>query len=197
MTPQSIITLARDPLNDTDGAAYRQSDAELLRAVNAGIKEVAIILPGLFSTVGDMTCVAGAEQAVTFTDVQTLQNVLCIHGGNALTQFDRASLDAFKPAWRTDTPAAAQQWSPIEGDPLRFLVYPPAVLGQVLDVQFVRIPTEYALTDTITELPATLESALAKYVVYWAESKDDEHVNSGRAVANYQSFVALIKPAGA
>lgn len=194
MTPQSIITLARDPLNDTDAVTPRASDTELVRAVNAGIKELSIIQPALFTRVQSFTCAAGAEQTLNYATDIALVNVLSIHNGAGLTRFDRASMDAFKPAWRSDTQAAAQQWAPIEGSPLRFLVYPPSTSGQVLDVESVRVPAEYALSDSITELPAAVEPALARFVIHWCESKDDEHVNSGRAAAHYSAFLALVKP---
>ena len=197
MTPQSIITLARDPLNDTDAVTPRASDTELVRAVNAGIKELAIIQPALFTRVHSFTCAAGVEQTLDYATDIALVNVLSIHNGAGLTPFDRAALDAFKPAWRSDAQAAAQQWSPIEGSPLRFLVYPPSANGQSLDVESVRVPAEYALSDSITELPAALEPALARFVIHWCESKDDEHVNSGRSQASYAAFVALVKPGAA
>jgi hypothetical protein len=195
MTPQSIITLARDPLNDTDAVTPRASDAELVRAVNAGIKELAIIQPALFTRVHSFTCAAGAEQTLDYATDIALVNVLSIHNGAGLTPFDRSSLDAFKPAWRSDAQAAAQQWAPIEGSPLRFLVYPPSANGQALDVESVRVPAEYALADSITELPAVVEPVLARFVIGWCESKDDMHVNSGRATASYQEFVAMAKGA--
>ena len=197
MTPQSIITLARDPLNDTDAVTPRASDAELVRAVNAGIKELAIIQPALFTRVHSFTCAAGAEQTLDYATDIAMVNVLSIHNGAGLTPFDRASLDAFKPAWRSDAQAAAQQWASIEGSTLRFLVYPPSTNGQALDVESVRVPAEYALNDSITELPAAVEPALARFVVHWCESKDDEHVNSGRSAASYQAFVNLVKGAPA
>lgn len=197
MTPATIITLARDPLNDTDAVTPRASDAELVRAVNAGIKELAIIQPALFTRVHSFTCAAGAEQTLDITTDISLVNVLSIHNGAGLTPFDRAAMEAFKPAWRSDSQAGAQQWAPIEGSPLRFLIYPPSTNGQVLDVESVRAPAEYALADSITELPSVVESALARFVIGWCESKDDEHVNSGRATASYQAFVALVKGAAA
>ena len=194
MTPQSIITLARDPLNDTDGVTPRQSDTELVRAVNAGIKEVSILLPSLFTEINAYATVLGALQSLSFTNDQMLIDVLSITNGAALTPFDHKALDAFDATWRTGTPGAVKQWAPIDGSPLEFLTYPPATAGQSLDVKSIRVPPSYALADTITVLPESLESALARFVIHWAESKDDEHVNSGRSAASYSAFVALVKP---
>jgi len=155
----------------------------------ASVKSLAQLV---FTEVNPYTTILGAEQTLSFTDDQTLLDVLCITDGVALTRFDRAALDAFKPAWRTDTAAAVQQWSPIEGQPLRFLTWPPATAGQSLDVKSVRVPATYAIGDTI-DLPASLESTLAAFVIFFAEQKDDEHVNSGRSAASYQPFVGLLK----
>jgi len=196
MTPQDIIKQARFITNDagTSAAIYRQDDPELLTYVNEGLKEAAIIRPELFSTVGDMTCTAGqCEQAITFLDAIQLLDVLCIHGGTALTPFDRATMDQFRPGWRTDPAGPAQNWAPLNGDPLQFFIYPRAPVGQVLDVRYVRNPGVYALGDTISDLPASYLPALVWAVVYLAESKDDEHVLSQRAIMARQRFVEIMK----
>lgn len=189
MTPRDIINQARHITLDTDTALPRQSDAELLSYVQEGLQEACVLRPDLFSTVGDMSCIAGqCEQAITFMDAVSLLDVLCIHAGAAITPFDRTTMDQFRPAWRTDTVGPAKQWAPLNGDPLAFFIYPPAPAGQVLDVRYVRNPAIYALDDTIGDLPAAYQPALADYVVYRAESKDDEHVLTQRAASHYAAF---------
>lgn len=191
MTPASIIAIARHITNDTGqvSGVFRQDDAELLAYVNEALKEAATLAPPLFTSVGDLTCATGkAEQSITYLDAAALLDVLCIHEGAALTPADRATLDQFMPSWRSDPPGPAQHWMPIEGDRLRFLIYPPAPAGQVLDVKYVRIPRTYAMEDVIADLPETFAPALADYVVYRAEMKDDEHVIGQRAAAHYTAF---------
>lgn len=191
MTPQSIIALARYVIQDTgvNTAEFRQTNDELVAYVNLGIKEMATMRPDLFCKVDVLTCTPGqCEQTLVFPNAIRLLDVLCIHDGNALTPMDRASMDLFKPGWRTDAAAAAEQWAPLDGDPLRFFIYPPAPADQVLDVKFVQSPGAYALTEEITLLPAAYESALADYVIYRAESKDDEHVLNERAAAHFTAF---------
>lgn len=189
MTPRDIIQQARYLTLDTDSVVPRQSDDELLSYVTEGLREACILRPDLFSTVGDMTCVAGqCEQSITFLDAVRLLDVLCIHGGRAITPMDRAAMDLFRPNWRADAAGPAQHWSMLNGDPLQFFIYPKAPAGQVLDVRYVRNPGVYALGDTIGDLPASYLPALADYVVYRAESKDDEHVLTQRAAAHYAAF---------
>lgn len=194
MTPNTIIAQARTILSDTDTDLQRYSPDDLLGYVNDGLKEMVTIRPELFSTIGDYTCVAGqCEQSLRIEDAATLIEVLCIHGSTALTPFDLPVMDAFNPGWRADTAGAAQQWARFSNDPLRFYVYPKAPTGQVLDVRYIRLPAIYGADEVITEVPEIYAPALADYVIYRAESRDDEHVNSNRAAQFFQSFVAKVK----
>jgi hypothetical protein len=194
-TPADIITTARTLYNDADSVLYRKPDSELLGYINEGMQEISALNAALFTTIGDLLCTPGeVEQAVTFADAQALVKVLRIHGGNALTMFDMDAMDAFAPAWATDTAGPAVQWSRLPGDPLRFFIYPKApVTAQTLDIAYVRNPTTLALADTITEVPSAFFPALVDYVVYRCESADDEHANSGRAAAHYKIFTATVK----
>jgi hypothetical protein len=198
MTPAQIIAEARITLNDTDSVAYRQSDAEMLAYVQDGIAEASVIRPEWFQSNRSMLCATGTvEQSLTFADAQAIVRVLGITGGSVVTPFDMPTLDAFKPAWKTDAAAAARQWSAWPGDILRFYVYPKAPAAQYLDVLYLRNPVTLALGDTITDVPESTRPALVAYTIYRAESKDDEHSVSGRATASYNQFIALIKGASA
>ena len=196
MTPQSIITEARDTLNDTNAVLYRASDAELVRYVNAGLAEMSRLNPALFHTLGDLDCIANqCDQKITFADAQALVDILCIHDGDAVGEADMTAMDSFMPSWRTVAAAPAVQWMRKANDPLRFFVYPKAPVDQVLDVMYVRNPATVTLNDPITDVPPTFSPALALYLIYRTEFKDDEHANSGRSAQAYQAFVAMIKGA--
>lgn len=187
MTPQTIINTARRIFQDM-GTMPRQTDGELLGYVNEALKEAAVMRPDLFSTLGTFNCAAGAQQKLDFANAHQLLDVLATAAGVGLTPMDYVALDLFQPAWRAGTQGPAQQWARLEGDPLAFLVYPPSTAGQQLQTRYVRIPATYGLGDVITDLPDTFEPALADYVVYRTESKDDEHVLGQRAAAHYAAF---------
>lgn len=195
MTPQAIITDARYILQDADSAGYRQSDDELLVYVNDGIAEASVLRPDWFQSKRAVTCVAGTvEQSLAFSDAQAILRVIGITGGAALTPFDLAAMDAFRPSWKTDTAGAARQWAAYPGDLLKFYIYPKApATAQSIDVLYTRNPVTLALADTITDVPESAKPALVQYVVARAESKDDEFVNSSRALAAYKNFIGLIK----
>lgn len=196
MTPQDIITEARDILTDTDPLGYRQSDAELLRYVNAALNEVADLAPNFYTTVGDFTCQGLAtEQTLSFADARKFIRVLRIKNGKAVTECDMDTLDRYDPSWSLATAGPADNWmGASNADLKRFYISPPAPNGQVLEVLYVKNPATYALTDTITELPSTVKPALVNYVVGMSESKDDEHVISGRAVAFLTLFRNFFAP---
>jgi hypothetical protein len=194
MTPQDVITTARYILNDTSSSSPRQSDDELLGYVNEGVKTVQTLRPELFSTVGDFLCQVGqCEQSLVFASATALIEVLSIHGGAAVTQFDLDAMTRFNPGWRTDAEGAAKQWARFSNDQLKFFIYPKAPADQTIDVRYVRTPAVFALADQITDLPLGLQPALVDFVVYRAESKDNEHVLSQRAAAALATFTAQVK----
>lgn len=196
MTPLEIINDARFALTDTDPDSPRQSNEELLVYVNDALKECATLAPQLFYTTGDMECVAGqTEQGISFADAQALADIVRVKGGRAVPLGDMKAMSAFNPGWGQDAAGEAVNWFRHEGDPLRFYIYPPAPVGQVLEAKYVRNPLEFALNDTITDLPSAMLPILVNYVIYRAESKDDEHVLSARASAAYQAFLNMLKPA--
>ena len=196
MTPREIIKEARYIFLDTDTASLRQSDEELLLYVNGALKEASHLAPNLFFTTGDFTCEHGkTEQIATFDDAQTLFDVIRIKDGNYVQAMDWDFMNRFVPEWQTLPEGAALNWTRTAGDPLRFYIYPKSPVNQVLEVLYVKNPDEYTLDQPITELPPASKPALANYVIYRAESKDDEFVNNARALAFYNLFSTYFRPA--
>lgn len=191
LTLAQPVATARGILNDP--AAVRYSAADLLQYGNDALDQILALAPHLFNTEGNVTCLAGKTlQSVSYADAHALVAVRRIVDGPALTVVDQDTLDRYDRNWHTATPAAAIHWMPVEGAPTRFLVYPPAPANQVLDVLYTRIPAEYTINAN-TELPATLADAVADYIVARAESRDDEHVNTGRAAQFLASFVTKVR----
>lgn len=190
MTPQNIITDARYILNDTDETKRRNTDAELLGWVNDALAVAVDVRPDLFSTTGDHTCSTGAEQTASFARCVRIQEVVRVVGGGAVLPSDRGALDAFKPAWYADAAGAAVNWLP-HSDPQKFYLYPPAANTQHVEVRYVESPATLALTDTVP-VSDNYRTALVNFVVGYAETKDDESVNSNRAAQAKSDFIALL-----
>lgn len=194
MTPQTCINTARSIINDTDSVLYRQTNDELVGYFNKGLKEASRISPDHFKTTGDFTCNANAhEQALIYPDAQELVAVLGIKNDKRLHEMDMRAMSLYHPDWPNDTAGTPQNWAKNQGEKLRFYLYPKPVTMQVLEVSYIRNPAEYTLNDVVDEIPTSWETALAWYIIHMAEMKDDEHVNSGRAVAAFERFAGLIK----
>jgi hypothetical protein len=184
------IATARTILNDPDVVRY--SAADLLGYANDCLDVLAArVMPALFYADTTLTCAAGVEQELPVATALSLVRVNHVVGGNALTAAERSDFDSFMPSWRNATAAAALNWMRVDGHPRRFLVYPPADTSQQLDVTYVAVPGEYTVSED-TGLPTVLADAIADYIVYRAESRDDEHVNSNRAAQFLASFVQKV-----
>lgn len=186
----SPVTVARTVLNDPDAVRYSATD--LLQYANEALDQIVGLVPELFVTDGTHTCTAGVDQTLTHNTAISLYNVHRVQGGEVVTKCDLTILDQLDPAWRSAAGAPTKHWSMKHLGPLKFMVYPPAPVNQVLEVSYVKVPAEYGLNDD-TGLPANLADAISDYVIYRAESRDDEHVNSERAAQFMASFVKKVK----
>lgn len=187
----SPIATARGILNDP--VAVRYSAADLLQYGNDAIDQLVTLVPTLFYSTGELGCTAGETlQSVPTAEAKSLVNVRRIKNGNAVTRIDKDTLEAYDPTWHLATAAAAKHWMPVDDDPLRFHIYPPAPVSQVLELSYVRVPTEYTDSED-TGLPTSLSDAIADYIVARASSRDATHVVSGRVAQFMASFVAKVK----
>lgn len=187
------VSSARTILNDTDSVRY--SDADLLQYANDALDVMVKIVPELFHTDGTHACTAGTvDQELSAGTAVALVSVNRIQGGDDVTEADLAALGVYDPTWRTETAGAARHWMRKGAQPRKFMIYPPAPSSQTLEITYVAVPSEYALTDD-TGLPANYSDAVADYIVYRAESRDDEHINSNRAKQFLDSFAQKVKGA--
>lgn len=193
---QTPIATARGILNDPD--AVRYSDADLLGYANDALDQIVTLVPEWFHARGNVACTAGTtEQQLNnggagISDALALVRIDRISGGGVVVRTDRASLDLYRPSWLTDTAGAAVNWMPSDVGPLHFSIYPKAPVSQTLEAIYVKQPQEFA-SGVDTGLPTQLADAISDYVVYRAESRDDEHSNTNRAAAFMTTFVQKVK----
>lgn len=180
----------------SDLGSVRYPRADLLQYANDALDQLVTLAPHLFNTEGEVECVpAETIQSVSYDDAHALVSIRRVKNGPAVTQCERAALDAYDPLWHDASKAGmATNWMPIDGDPVRFLIAPPAPGNQVLVIIYTKIPGEYGEGDE-TDIPATYSDAIADYIVGRAEARDDDHVNTGRSAQFMASFVAKVKGA--
>lgn len=191
VTLQQAIDLARGVLNDR-ATSKRYSDADLLQYGNDAIDLIALARPEMFYETVEVTCIANSPvQKLAQADSLGLVDVLYVKGGSAVTKTDRATMDRVLPTWPSASAAAAENWMPLDDDPFRFLISPPAPAGQVLVAIHIKPPPEYLSTDTLPVAAAYL-SLIADYIIGMAESRQDESINSDRAQAFITKFMTAL-----
>lgn len=180
----------RDTLQDRYPLAYRYSTESLHRYGNDALLEIAHPRPDLFSVIGEIPCEAGTTIQEAPYGALRMMDVFQVRDGRVVTEIDRAELDRYTPTWRIDPAGPALHWVRHEKDPSRFFIYPKAPANQVLVAQWSMIPGEYGYRQ---HLPLPGYATLIKdYIVFRAESRNDEPGNQQRAVAFYEHFYRVL-----
>jgi hypothetical protein len=187
MTPADIITQARVLVQDTR-APYRYSDTLMLGWVNQTLKRMVVLRPDLFSVIEDIPTVANEVLQSCPADSMRLVEVFQVKGGNAITETNRESLDRVHPSWANDPAGMPVNFMRHVRSPNRFFVYPRPVEGTILVAEYVQGPVANTINQTIETLTDVYLPVVVDGVVFFAESVDNEHVNSGRAKLFQDSF---------
>lgn len=186
LTAANVITRAQDTIQDQTGV--RWPEAELLRYLNDGRREICILRPDVYAVVAAVSLVSGTKQSIP-ADGNRLLDVIRNASGNAIRIVEREILDAQMPDWHTQTAAATKHFMFDERTPRVFYVYPPAVGAASVDIAYAKSPTDITNTaDPLTE-EDLFAPALVDYVCFRAFSKDAEYAgNTQRAQAHYAQF---------
>ena len=195
MTPSEIFARADDVLQDTSFVRWPQ--AERLRYLNDGRREMAVIRPDIYATTDVVTLVAGTKQALPAGRSRLFDVVRNINSdsspGPAVRIVEREVLDSFRPGWHSETPAATIHFCYDERLPKVFHVYPPASAGQKLEVAVAVDPDDLLIanieSDQLTQ-EGVHAPLLAHYVIHRAYLKDAEFAgNAALSQQHYQLFL--------
>ena len=184
LTGTDIAVRARTLLNDDTGV--RWTDAELLRWINDGRREMAALKPKVFGQTSHTTHTldAGAYQTLGLTGAYAIADITRNTSGSAVRVVTRESLDTFRPGWVAETGAAVQNWVPDATNPLAFWVFP-SVTGASIDVLALVTPPDLpALTSTALPFDQYL-TPLTNYVMHRALAKDAEVAANAALSAAY------------
>lgn len=187
MTPAEVISEARKLINDTR-APQRYSDADMLGFVNQTLKRAAMYRPDLFLQIGDINTTADTTVQTMPADSLRLVEIFGIKDGNTITEVDRDTFDQTYPGWRSEAAGQPVNFMRHVRNPNVYFLYPRPTAGVILLAEYAKVPTDYALGDSIVAPIDAYFPTIVDGTVYLAESVDDEHVNSGRAKLFLDSF---------
>lgn len=201
-TAKSIVKRAATVLKDKTGVRWPAD--ELVEWLIDFERELAVVRPDAFATVEQLALVAGHQQTLPDTCARLIDIPANATGTKLpVSKIERAELDAMEPGWRAATPAASiQHYMHDTRTPLRYEVYPPAVNGTQLDVEFSKYPpaltvpaagSDYNVVTGNINAPDKYANAGVDYVLYRAFSKDSElTVNAARADRHYRAFAMAV-----
>lgn len=189
MTPQEVITQARVLINDDNALMpERYSDTEMLGFVNQAVKRAAMVRPDLFIVSEEVTPTAEQVEQELPTSVTRIMEVHRVVGGGAIGEVDKETMDRSAPDWTIEDPGTPVNWMRHPRNPRRYFLYPAPSTGTEISVEYIEVPSDYGLSDTMI-LADSYRSAIVDCVVYLAEVVDNESVESERAKAFYTSFL--------
>lgn len=202
MTTAAKSILQRVVVTLQDDDSTRWTMPELVRYLNDGLREFALLRADQVSKSVVFDCVAGSRQVLP-AEASALVDV----SGNAaagsslapVSVADRAMLDAVAPGWRNETASIdVIHFVHDLRDPRVFYTYPPATATAKLDLTYTVIPAFIAepavdadFNDVVGNvgIPDIYANALTDYVLYRAYTKDSEYAgNAARAQAHYAAF---------
>lgn len=193
MTPQQVIDDARIIISDDNPLMpERFSDADLLAFVNQSIKTTCSMRPDLFITNGTITPTVGSVEQELPAAVTRVMEIHRVVGGGAIGEVDKQTMDRSAPTWTTDTAGTPVNWMRHPRNPRRYYLYPAPATGTTIIAEYVQVPSDYILSDTIA-LPDSYKTAITHSVVGLAEFIDNEHVMTERAKAFFDSFVQAMQ----
>lgn len=208
----AIFTEVSGVLFDT--SAVHWTDAEKLRYLNAGQRQLAIFKPDAYVINDEYKLVAGTLQSVpdgsaSFTNaaaatlVEGIQFIKLVRNmgitglvaGNAIPIVDMAVMDAMNPGWHTETAAATvQNYMFDERDPKHFYVYPANTGTGYVESVYSGKPADLTATTDAIVVSDIYRQALTDYVLYRCYGKDAalSPYNAERAVFHWNLFVEEI-----
>jgi hypothetical protein len=193
MTPQQVIDEARVLINDDNPLmAERFSDADLLGYVNQAVKRACAVRPDLFVVSATITPTADQVEQELSASVTRLMEIHRVVGGGAVGEVDKETMDRSYPNWTTDTASAPVNWMRHPRNPRRYFLYPRPATGTQLAAEYIQVPSDYALGDTIA-MSDSYKTALIDCVVFLAEVIDNEHVLTERAKEFLRSFMQQLE----
>lgn len=192
MTPQQVIDEARVLINDDNPLMpERFTDAELLDFVNQAIRRTCVVRPDLFIINDDITPTVGQVEQEFPADVTRIMEIHRVTGGAAIGEVDKETMDRSAPDWTLETSGTPVNWMRHPRNPRRYFLYPRPATGTQIAAEYIEVPADYILSDTIG-LPDSYKAAIIDCVVALAEVVDNESVETARAKAFFDSFMQAL-----
>lgn len=196
-TGTTLAATVRAILQD-EGGTPRYSDANVLRFINEGQREAALIRPKISSSRSVFTLAPGTRQTIAtghaVLDVPRNYAADGVTPGRAIRAVSRADMDAFEPTWHSTTGDYVKHVMTSPGEPKVFYVWP-AVSGGKVELIVATAPADLASLSSNINLDDIYATALTNYVLYRLYARETEEQAVNKATAYRALFDAALKEA--
>lgn len=192
MLASEFITQSRFLLFDpTPGAGW--SDDELLGYLNDGVRQTCFVKPEAYTIVAAVVLAVGIVQTIPTAGHALLDVMFNTASGNAITQVDKALMEAADPTWGAiyNRTTEIEHYTADPRNPLRFYVYPGAASGANVTLLYGAVPAALSLGSTIA-LPDAYIPTLQDYVQSRAFSKPSQRMDLQKAAVFKQQWGAAL-----
>jgi len=202
ITGANLLLRIEDTLQDPSNV--RWTEAELLRYINDGQREIVNIRPEATSTSANIALAVGTAQSIPSAALRLLKVVRNVSaagssatGGRTIRLVEQDILDTQEPSWHDPTVTGDAAHSTIvkhyifdEDDPRRYYVYPGASsTSTFIEIVYSDAPSDLANTSATLDVDDIYANAVVDYALYRAFMKDAENAgNQQRAQAHFSLF---------
>ncbi len=183
-TGQDLIDEVRRTIHD-ETATFRWSDAELIDYINAGQRQIVVLVPeaNLSETVADTGADLVSRQLLPAGGIKFIK-ATTNYADNGTTRqgtiryAEKDALDTYEPDWEFVTTKADganyfEHFMHDRREPKAFYVYPaPAAANKRFGIIFSANPTELTVVGSTVALSDEYTEALIMYIVYRALTKE-------------------------
>jgi hypothetical protein len=178
-----------------DETHIRWPEAELIKHINDGQREIVNLRPDACAVTESISLVVGVKQSIPATAIRLLDIVRNMGAdgstpGAAIIPADMDKVRRYNPGWATTTASSTvKNYMYDPRIPGVFYVFPPVTGTVQVEGQFVRLPTDCASTASSLSINDSYANALVNWTVYRTLLKDLETPNAGQAKAYYELFL--------
>lgn len=185
-TTSDVIAQVRLLIQDRK-QPYRYADTDIVGVVNMTLRRIAMVRPDLFALYTTVTLATGYQQQAP-GDCLRIINIHRNTGGPNINEQQLDAMDRRFTSWEQQTGAQTIDWFRDPRSPVIYYVYPPAIAGAQIDMEYAQSPPMYAVGATVTLLPDAYFPCVVDGAVWMLEASNAESSNPIRGDKFEQSF---------
>jgi hypothetical protein len=180
-------------LNDVEKVTW--DDEILLSALNQALAILIGVRPDASAMAAEFSCVSGTRQKLPENGLRLLKVVRNIKyryeseenfAGRAVRLVNMNDLDSIAPDWHSEPEKdTIKEYMFDERNPKTFYVYPPAIYGTLLDIEYSFMPEPITHREELLPVDITYQQTLHEFMLYkllsgeGGQGQGAQHLNTG------------------